>query len=120
MIGRALTDKHDLFASNNRIAVVSDADEVLQHIKTRLWLFLGEWFLDVTDGVPWFQEVFVKPADLREIESIIKDRVLQTPGVDELIEFDMNYDNNTRRFSITLACATIFGATATDTIEVTI
>ena len=27
-------------------------------ISERLKLFLGEWFLDSTDGTPWYQEIF--------------------------------------------------------------
>ena len=109
MINRALDTNHDLFARQGGIALVSGVDQVVQHIKTRLQLFLGEWFLNEFEGVPWFQSIFVKPADLLAIEVIIKDTILQTNNVDELLSFDMNYDASNRSFEITFEASTDFG-----------
>jgi hypothetical protein len=109
MLGLALNDNNDIFSRNGRIAIVENIDEVAQHIKTRLLLFLGEWFLDVEAGTPWFQEVFVKPVDISEVEAILKNRILQTPGVNELTKFNFTYESPTRIFSVTFSCTTIFG-----------
>lgn len=112
MIGKALDSNHDIYALNGRIAVVTGADEIAQHIKTRLLLFFNEWFLDIEAGTPWFESILSKPADMHEIEPILKKRILQTPGVDELIEFDMNYTAQNRRFSVDFRVTTDLGDVA--------
>ena len=109
MIVRGLNSNHDLFALNGRIAVLRDIDEVAQHIKTRLLLVLGEYFLDVNEGVPWFTVIFTKPADLQEVETVIKNTILTTENVNELTSFSMDYDRITRTLLITFSCNTEFG-----------
>lgn len=109
MLNFALNENHDIYADKGTIAIVTDIDEIVQHIKTRLQLFLGEWFLDIEAGVPWFQEIFVKPAKLNEIEVIIKNEILQTEGVNELLEFDLSFDSATRIFNIQFTCNTDLG-----------
>ena len=116
MINFALDENHDVYAIKGGIAFVADVDEVVQHIKTRLQLFLGEWFLNQEEGVPWFQEILVKPAKLNEIEVIIKNEILTTSGVNELLEFDMSFNNTDRSFRIEFKCNTDFGES--DSIEV--
>lgn len=109
MIARALDPNNwDLYLKGDRIAFIENNDEVAQHIRTRLLLFLEEWFLDVEAGTPWFQKIFIKPADLLEIEVIIKDRILQTDHVKELTSFDLSFDNRT--LSIDFGCTTDFGS----------
>lgn len=109
MIARGLDSNHDLFSRNGRIALVSDVEEIAQHIKTRLLLVLGEYFLDVNEGVPWFSVIFTKPVDLQEVETIIKNTILTTDGVNELTEFSMNYNQTDRRLLIIFSCNTEFG-----------
>lgn len=92
MIGRALNSQGDIYFEGARSAFVSDSLEAAQHISTRLKFFLGEWFLDETAGTPWYQSIFVKPADLAQIEINIKNRILQTDGVTDLVTFNMRYE----------------------------
>ena len=69
---------------------------IRQKVKTRLELYQGEWFLDVEDGTPWFQQVLGKPRSLPLIEAVVKQRILETDGVTDLIEFQMTLDRDTR------------------------
>lgn len=91
MISRALNSDGDIYFQGARSAFVSDSAEVAQHVSTRLKFFLGEWFLDENAGTPWYQSIFVKPADLAQIEINIKNRILQTGGVTDLVTFNMRY-----------------------------
>jgi len=109
MIGRALNSDNDIFISNGQFAVVKDGGETVQHVRTRLLFYLGEWFLNATAGTPWFQEILVKPANLPRIESILKSRVIATDGVESLLSFEMNYNNNNRILSVAFEVSTIYG-----------
>lgn len=88
----------DIVTSGEQFAVGKDATRLA--IICRLRLFLGEYFLDATDGTPWFQNILGKTS--RDIaETNIKQRIITTPGVVSLTEFDMTLDNKARKITIT-------------------
>lgn len=120
MISRTLNSNHDIFSQNGRVSFIQTVDEVAQHIKTRLLLFLGEWFLDVEEGTPWFEQIFIKPADVVQVEVIIKNRILQTENVKELLTFDLEFNTVTRALSITFSCNTVYGETNEIEIELNV
>lgn len=70
---------------------------VLQDLFIRLRFFYGEWFLDPTQGLPYFQYVFVNNPDLRLIESIFRRVILGTPGVATLETFSLTFDAQRRQ-----------------------
>ena len=115
--GRALNADGDIYLDGNSIALVSDADEVAQHVSTRLRFFLNSWFLDRSAGTPWFEEIFVKPVNLANVESILKARVLGTDGVQSLERFAMTYDGQTRKLSVAMDATTIYGDISNLTLE---
>lgn len=88
---------------------ITQTEATVQAVETRLRLFKGEWFLNLDDGVPWFQRVLIKPARLREVESIIRRTILQTEGVERLIKFDFIFDGETRKLSVEFEARTIYG-----------
>ena len=63
-------------------------------------MFLGEWFLDKSQGVPYYQHVFVKNFDPVIIDSIFKRVILTTPGILELLTFDIEFDETKRSMSL--------------------
>ena len=109
MITRALNECNDIFLNGNRISVNQDAEQVAQKVKTKLLFYQGEWFLDITVGVPYFQQVFVKPALIGTIESLIKSQIINTDGVSKLTSFSSNFDKSTRKMSVSFSALTIYG-----------
>lgn len=110
MIGKALNENNDIFFEKGGIRLVEDGAEVVQHVRTRLLFYMGEWFLDKLAGVPYFQSIFVKPADLGNIESIFKTKILETPGVLQLNEFTMTYQGQSqRKLTVEFSAETTFG-----------
>lgn len=110
MIGHALNADNDIFlGEDGSLAIVEEGAETVQHVRTRLQFFLGEWFLDLFAGTPWFEEILVKPADLGKVDSILRTRILQTPGVEELLSFSMDFDEVSRSLFIEFSAVTIYG-----------
>lgn len=103
MIGRALNQNNDIFVEGGRIAIVRDGAEVVQHVRTRLLFYMGEWVLDNLAGVPYFEEIFQKPADLGQIEMVLKNEIFRTPGVNRIVSFRMSYEGGSQR-AITVNC----------------
>jgi hypothetical protein len=111
MIGRALNYDNDIILEKGNFKLVKEGAEVVQHVRTRLLTYVGEWFLDIASGTPWFEQVFVKPANLANVESIIKTRILQTEGVLLLNEFSMSFESSeTRRLTVSFKAETKYGS----------
>lgn len=100
---------HDLEVVNYDLALNNGNELVRQRLKQSLWFFLGEWYLDVTDGVPYYRDIFIKSPVQITVESILKTTILETPDVLELTEFSLEYENTTRQLSLTFTVKTTFG-----------
>ncbi len=110
MIGRALDSNNDLVIQGGQLKVVEDGAETVQHVRTRLQFYLEEWFLDLQSGTPYFQEIFTKPVNLANIESIFKSRIINTPEVEILTEFSMEYEGDSKRkLTVSFSAETTFG-----------
>lgn len=110
MISRALDSNNDLIIESGNFKLVEEGAETLQHVRTKLQFYLGEWFLDLKSGIPYFQQIFTKPTNLANIESIFKSNILNTPGVERLLEFSMDYEGDSKReLNIYFSAETIYG-----------
>lgn len=80
------------------------AEELAQNVRTRLRHFLGEWFLDITAGTPWWpdQEVSIlgKGTSLAAKENILKQRIMQAPGFGSMTAFSMDLDRASRQLTV--------------------
>lgn len=85
-------------------------ETVAQAVKTRLALWTGEWFIDITDGMPWNQEVLGK-RNGRNPDSAIRQRILTTPGVTSIESYSSTFDGETRRLSVACTINTDYGQT---------
>ena len=109
MLGKALNGNNDIFIKNGRFAVVTDGAQVVQHLRTRLRFFLGEWFLDLTVGVPYLQQILKKPFDIAKVEALIKSEILNTPDIEKLTRFESSFNGETRKLTINFDAETSYG-----------
>lgn len=110
MIVRRLDDNHDMTFGRGMADMARDEEATAQAVKTRLYLLLGEWFLDTDAGVPYLQQIMTKPANLPLAEAIIKRTILETEGVQSMRLFNMAYDRDTRRLTIQATVTNIYGS----------
>ncbi len=99
----------DLVISDHTLGFVSGVDRVKQSMLIRLQIFLGEWFLDVNWGVPYFQNIFVKNPDLDSIDAVLKSIILEDVEVQSIAKYNSIYNNTQRIFSLSFEAATTFG-----------
>lgn len=102
-------DKNDLIIENFDFVLFDEIDQISQNLSIRLKFILGEWFLDITQGVPYFQEFFIKNPNQIHIESILKQEIVQTLGIRELTSFEADFDKQKRIFSVTFGAKAITG-----------
>lgn len=93
-----LDENGDLDTTMNRLSLTTGLEAIRQHLLVKFRLFLGEWFLDQTVGVPYFQDIFVKAPSIAAVSEILKLQILETPGVIELLEFDYDFQETGRTF----------------------
>lgn len=100
------TKSHDLIIENYDLVLVDGIDLVRQAIKQRLLLVLEEWFLDSTVGVPWYQYIFQKGADINRVKSILISTISGTDGVIKVNSLELDYNNNNRNLTVDFSVQT--------------
>jgi hypothetical protein len=107
-------DGDSIFGHGQQDFFIDQAEAVAQIVKTRLHLWQGEWFLDTSDGTPWRTRVLGKYTQLSR-DMVLRSRVLGTPGVTQIIDYNSTFDGNSRTFFVTMTLRTQFGIIAVQT-----
>lgn len=107
---RRLDENGDMvFGSGGADFLSNSPETVAQAVRTRLGLQLGDWFLDLEEGIDWRNRVLGKfTVDTRDLA--IRERILNSEGVTELAEYSSQLDSGTRAFSVGCVINTIYGA----------
>ncbi|QJC78964.1 hypothetical protein [Pseudomonas umsongensis] len=112
MTVRKLDTDGDLAMGPQEFLTGYSAEEVAQNVLTRLKFFLGEWFLDTADGTDWFGSVLGKGSALASRESVIRRRILLTPGCAGMTAFSMTTDIATRQLTVSASIVSSSGDSA--------
>lgn len=106
---RKLDDSGDFMFGHGQAYFHHNTPEaVAQAVATRLRLFSGEWFLDVTEGTPYVQAVFGKHT-AQTYGPALRERILDTEGVTGLAAFETVYDGEERRLTVNATIETVYG-----------
>ena len=104
----------DLLVINGDLVLTSDANpngtnNILQDILQRIQMFLGEWFLNSSEGVPWLQQILVKNPDQSKIDAILQNIILGAPGVLQLTQYSVVPNFLNRTANLTFSANTTAG-----------
>lgn len=100
MIDLALNSDHDIYITDRDLTLIDGASALKQRLKIRFWSFYQEWYLNRDFGLPYYQGILGKPTLRGFLETKFRNMILDTPGVEELLYFEMNYENSTRELTI--------------------
>ena len=78
-------------------------------VRHELSLFLGEWFMDSTKGIPYLQKSSRKSAHRVLLETAIRAKIISIKGIKRLTQFIPQYDKRERLLQISLLAETDFG-----------
>lgn len=95
--------------NGNFVFLHGGPEEMLQRIVARLRMFKGEWFLDTRLGIPYFQNVLVRSPNLPAISAMFRRVILTTPGVLEIVSFQLTFDEVSRALILTFYARTTEG-----------
>lgn len=98
------------FGASQLNFLVNSPAAVGQIVRTSLLLFLGEWYLDTSIGMPWIQGVLGKhnqaTADLT-----VQDYILGVQGVTDIVEYTSVGEQPQRVYLASCTIDTQFGKT---------
>lgn len=80
---------------------LSRAAAVGQAIYTRMKLLQGEWWEQIDDGLPLFQNILGTrghPDSLHAIDLLVQARITETPHVSQIKDFQNTYEDRTYSF----------------------
>ena len=103
---------NDLAIKSFDLTLVSDSDQIAQNLGIRLAFVLGEWYLDITEGIPYYEDFFIKAPNQIQIESVLKEEIVNTAGVLEILAFSATYNPSgpqARTFTVNFQVSTVAG-----------
>lgn len=86
--------------------LTTELDAIEQSLKQRLKSFAGDFFLDLREGVPYFQQILRKNPDPIIVDSAFKKVIINTVGVIKLLSFSMDLDDSTRELTVSFKVET--------------
>ena len=108
---RQLDSDYDMmFGRGDQNFLANSPASVAQLVRTRLLLLQGEWFVDVTDGVPYSTKVLGKNTTPL-YDQVIRQRVLDTDGVVSIDSYSSALNTASRGLMITMTLTTVYGQT---------
>jgi hypothetical protein len=99
----------ELDVSTGGLRLTRGAEAVAQSIYIALRMSLGEWFLDLDEGFPWFELVLVKAPEVELIRAALRETLLARVGVSDVASLDVSADTSTRTLDVSFAVETDYG-----------
>lgn len=103
------------FGQGNANFWIDVRETVAQSVLTRLRLWEGEWFLDVTEGTPWSQSILGKHRESL-YDMVLRQRIADTPGVTGIPAYNSILDRAARALTVTATIDTVYGQTQVETV----
>lgn len=99
---------NDLLLTDGRLTLVEGVEAIAQRLDGRLSLWQGEWFGDLTAGVPYRRFLGEKGAE-RLAESAMRQAIATCPGVSAVETFAFTVDKRTRAATLAFRVRTTTG-----------
>ena len=93
---------NDIAHADGLIGYVNLENETIQRVRTCLRRIEGEWFLDVTAGLPYFGGQMLGGKDFEYVKMLIREEVLAIEGVQKVTDINLILDPPTKRVSVYL------------------
>lgn len=110
----------DVVFTDYDFTLVDDTKQIMQNLSIRLRFVLNEWFLDITQGIPYFEFFFVKAPNEIQVESILKEEIVNTRGIVELTQFSSTFNAAKRTYAVRFGARSIGGEELLKELELTV
>ena len=103
---------HDIAVNSGNVRLIDNKERIAQQLRITLWEWLGEWFLDARDGVPYREYILVKSPNMKHIRQVLSESIMKVDGVNRIDELNLKYDPKSRTLIVTFAVDTDEGQIA--------
>ena len=90
------TKTHDIVVDSGNFRLIDNKERIAQQLRITLWEWLGEWFLDARDGVPYREYILVKNPNMKHIRQVLSESIMKVDGVNRIEELNLNFDPKNR------------------------
>lgn len=97
-----LTTSGDLDLSTNDFQILTGIEAIRQELQIRYRFFLGEWFLNGLEGVPYVRDVLKKNPNESRVRAVMTEVALDTPGVEKVANYVATLDAAARNLTVQL------------------
>lgn len=115
---RRLDENGDYSFGINSLDYIKDNDAVVQAIKTKLYLFYGEWWEDISLGLPMFQSILgqVSNENLRRTVILLSAEQIQSvEGVSSVDSIVVAI--SARKLTLSIDVTTEYGSSVSTEVE---
>ncbi|MFW5880815.1 MAG: hypothetical protein ACOCU9_04215 [Spirochaetota bacterium] len=110
-----LNSDWDLELESNDLTLVDGVDAIVQRLRAKLQLVRGEWFLDRSAGVPWFEEVLKKNPRSEVLRAVVRRPIAEDQDVERVESVSLGYDGETRTLEVEVVATLTNGERVTIT-----
>ena len=107
----------DLEVIGGEVSLLDGPEAIAQHLRIRLKTFLGEWFLNETIGMPYFEEFLIKNPSKLVIDTRMRQAITTTPGIASLTTLNYEFEPITRNLKLTFTAKLTSGENITLTYD---
>ena len=100
----------DIALKGGDLVLIDNAERVVQQVLISLREWLGEWFLNTRDGVPYLEYILVKNPNETHIRQVLSDAILAVEGVSGITSMDFTFNRVLRVLTVEYKATTIYGA----------
>lgn len=98
-----------ILSESNDCMMIDNAERVAQQILITLRFWLGEWFLNVTEGVPYLEYILIKRPNLSHIQQILTEQIQSVEGVNAVTAMTLDFDQRARKLYVDYTATTDYG-----------
>lgn len=88
------------FGDTGDFVEIEGVEEIGQLMRSALEFLIGEWFLDLRQGVAWLEEVLRKGGTLTRRKALIRRVLLTVPGVTSVERLTADFDRTNRVINV--------------------
>lgn len=100
---------NDIVLKNGDVLLIDNAERIAQQILISLRFWLGEWFLDTRQGVPYLAYILVKNPNEAHIKQVLTDAIKNVDGVDLVTNMDLSLNRIKRALTVEYTVKTSAG-----------
>ena len=100
---------NDIVLKGGDVLLIDNAERIAQQILISLRFWLGEWFLDTRQGVPYLEYILVKNPNEAYTKQVLTDAIKNVDGVDLVTGMDLSLNRIKRTLIVEYTAKTSAG-----------